>query len=354
MPEGTTAFTEPLNRSIWVNAQRVYGTSRMYAYGKLMASSGRQRAIPEDVAFASDMLVDRVSTNASAYISVLQQLDGEATERYGRAAGVPAGGSIFEPIYRQYLLLPTLPTSSTMLEEDLVWQGMPENVYLVNRIPEDQRSDLDRQVLEAGGYVASYNAAASGGSMVQFSAEKSAKRNEALYLLSQLPEMPYTLDMPGVQVIQIDGKAIGQIVAVVVIGVATLIAGAYGLSMCRDMVSKYFQTKAVENTLAATTTYNDRIHRHNEAVTETNSKLVDYCGQYAMANGTDPARCAELAERLLPYQTPADPGTAAAQIARAMAADDSSSCGFDKCMLYTGTGAAIGLLAGWMAADRMG
>lgn len=314
-------FAEPLNMSLWTSANRILTGYRFRAYGESAIEAGRGPVVPEDVAAVVQALHERELATMGEMVAAAREIDVEMTE-HGRSAGmsIPSGGSIFEPYYRQYLDLAATPP----LTDDIVWTGMPEELYLVNRL--QNPTALDQEMLRLNGYVQAYETAAAGGKVF---VEDGARMVKALEVQQLLASMNASKE----------------------IGTGTLIFGFVALFLVAGTVAAIFvikpaiESKMISDGIVSALNYNKDAAEWNGQTAEQTSRIVDVCIAQAQAAGVGVENCSDLLQRLHPYQAPLNPGTVAEQIARV------TSC-TGKCGKWTILGGTIGALAGFVAAKR--
>lgn len=349
------SMLEPVNRDLWNSSTRIFAAYRMQEAGRLQAAAGRGPTIPVDVARAMELLLDDEKTYLARTVSRCREIDGDATSQYNATAGregfdpIPAGGTVFEPVYRQYLELEASPSMPELRSDGYVWTDMPFESYLVNRL--SNPTPFDQEMLTRLGYVASVDDVGSGIDVLPIDEAKITRSVEVREALASIPITYKNVVMRG-PLYKVAPAAAAPIVlqagsqsVVIVIGIVAfcMAVGAMAIWVLPKWIEAQSFDEGLETIIKSTT----QAHEWNNRRAEQSSKIIDYCIEHAAATGRDASHCAGMADDLYPYQQPPDPGEAIAQLAGAI------GCGWNKCWMYTGTGIALGAVAGAYAASRL-
>lgn len=320
--------------SLWGSGTRIYANYKWRFFGEQNFADGGRAAIPPDVAQVIDELKRREKSSFAEVISSLRPIDAELTDRYRSQMSIPAGGSIFGPIYAQYLALEGAPEMAE--REELIWNAMPIEWYLLNRY-EGRLSDEQAAILQElyGGVTERAKAGLTPFVPDDTAAKRAIEVRKLIYSAGLGPDI-FSKGVEGA-ILGIPRViwGIGAFVGIIVVGVV-----AVG-------VVKSMEMAPIIETLQATLQDNANRYKLDQQIAENNKPIIDYCVQHAMANGLPPDNCARMSQSLTPWVAPTDPGRAAAQVAGLI------QCEADGCWTWIAVGGVLGALAGLVAAHRL-
>jgi len=322
-----------LNSSLWGSGTRIHAAYKLRYLGELH----EEPILPPDVAQVIDELGKRELNSFAEVVSLLRPIDAEVTERYRTQLAIPTGGSVFDPVYSQYIALEAAPVMAE--REELIWQAMPAEWRLLNRyaatattdpagwaVLQDLYGDVDKRIIA--------------GSSAPFVADN-LRAQQAI-------DTRKLLYGEGIDIFKNPTSKVPFLgIPLVVWGIVGIVAAGVAVVTLIPAIGKYLEAGATRAALDAALVRNEQAYRYNGQVADYNLPLINYCLQYATANGKEPSYCADFQRSLPQFSGPIDPGESAA---RALAG---LTCNADSCWAWIGTGVVIGALAAFLAARRL-